>query len=158
MDSAIHLLKFYPRSKKELHDRLALKGIPESDITEASDRLSAMGYLDDSKFAKEFACSWKRQGKGSTLIRNELRRKGVAYELIKESLDSLYENKDEEIEHLKQLALKKMKSLKHSMPETMTKKLIDYLARKGFQYSSITQALKMIRLSVGADDKTLIAN
>ena len=145
MDAALLLLKFRSRSRKELQDRLTRKGISQPEILKVSNYLSSLGYLQDEDFAKEWAYAKKIQGKGLALIRLELRRKGIDSEIIKKTLEDLYQNKEEEMEHLKGIAAKKLQSLSR-LPEALAfKKVVECLARKGFQYSRISEALKSIR-------------
>jgi regulatory protein len=93
-------------------------------------------YLNEERFAKSFA-----RGKflikkyGRIRISNELKLRHITPTLIAEALKEI----DEEayIETLKTLISRKIRSIKESNPYKKKKKIVDFLLRKGYEYSLI---------------------
>src|SRR3990172_3744013 len=90
---ALHYLKFRPRSVFEVEQKLKSKKISDSEIKKTIAVLKKNKLLDDENFAK----MWVRdrnllKPSGSYLLKMELRKLGIADEIIEETL----EEQDEE--------------------------------------------------------------
>jgi regulatory protein len=123
------------RSRKELGDKLAAKGVPTELATRLLDRFEEVGLVDDEAFAR----SWVSQrqsasGGGKGLARRalaqELRRKGVDDECARTALDEV-DPADEEAA-ARQLVRRKLRSLARVDDQTATRRLVGMLARKGY--------------------------
>jgi regulatory protein len=145
MDSAMRLISVRSRSKKELEQRLKLKKHNRDTIETVTGRLGDLGYINDEKFAFNWANYRKSQNKGSELIKNELRGKGIAAEVIEAAVKSLYASKEEEIAQIKQCAEKKLKNTKGKDANEISRKLLGYLARRGFPLDRIMDALRELK-------------
>lgn len=108
---------------------------PEHLIDEAIEVLKSSGQLNDRHFAEWFF-EIKRRKKSINEIKRELLKKGLLDDLIEEVVKSKDQNEDELI---KKLILKKQRLLanKKLNKRDENMKLIQYLARKGFEYSKI---------------------
>lgn len=83
IDIALRFLGPRPRSRWELERRLQRAGVGESVATAALDRLAELGYVDDAAFARWLGQQRDRHApRGARLIEAELRRSGVAPEVI----------------------------------------------------------------------------
>ncbi len=139
---ALRLLRFRPRSVKEMAGRLKQKGHRGVIIARAIDELEGKGLLDDKAFAKLWIgdrISLKPAGK--SLIVRELRAKGIEEKTIEAAFDG-YKGIYDEAELAGPLARRKILGLKGLDPEKAKKKVFDFLSRKGFSYNTIWKVIK----------------
>jgi len=85
--SAMNLLALREHSAKELKDKLGRKFESVELIEEAIALLIEQNLQSDERFAQAFVTMRQRQGKGSLIIKTELREKGVIGELIARFID-----------------------------------------------------------------------
>jgi len=77
--AAARSLEARPRSSDEVRRRLRDAGYRADLVEGALDRLTELGYLDDAAFARAWVESRDRtRPRGARVLRDELRRKGVA--------------------------------------------------------------------------------
>lgn len=132
------------RSRKELADRLAKRNVPDEIATRLLDRFTEVGLVDDEAFARAWIAS-RQRGKGlaGRALAQELRRKGIDDEIIREAVAEI-EPADEE-EAARALVAKKMRSLRNVDRMTATRRLVAMLARKGYSggvaYAVVREAL-----------------
>jgi regulatory protein len=108
-------------------------GIASEITARVFDRLTEKGYVDDQKFA----CYWvenRSLGKGISKrkLKSELMIKGVKSSIINQLLGETERNDSEEIQKI-------ISKKRRHYPDD--KKLIAYLARQGFDYDEIKQAI-----------------
>lgn len=109
-------------------------GVPESITNRVFDRLVEKGHIDDEKFARFWAENRNlRKGSSQRKLQAELFAKGVDASTIESALAAAPRSDDDEI--MKIIAKKRAR-----YPDDQ--KLIQYLARQGFSYSDIKQALE----------------
>lgn len=135
-----------PRSQREMRDYLyrktrdtptkmgtMRKGVSKELTERVFDRLFEKGYLNDEKFAR-FWVENRNVRKGSSMrkLQAELSAKGVNSEIISAVLE---ESDRSDSDELKKIIIKKAPKYDD------TQKLIAYLARQGFRYSDIQEAL-----------------
>lgn len=104
------------------------------EITErVFDRLKEKQYIDDEKFARYWVEN-RSQTKGASVrkLTNELRMKGVESSVINIAISQTERSDSEE---LQKIITKKRRKY------TDDQKLMNYLARQGFSYDDIKQAL-----------------
>lgn len=136
-----------PRSKKEVKDYLYRKtrdkrtstggvkpGVPVAVTERVLERLIDRGYIDDFKFAQYWLENRRlKKGASARLLRSELSGKGVGPQDIERAMET-HERSDPE-ELLKVIARKKRLY-------SDERKLMAYLARQGFSYDDIKNALQ----------------
>lgn len=76
-------------SERGLRDRLARAGMEPAELDQTLAELRDVGLLDDQRFAGRRARALAERGKGDRAIRFDLRRQGVAAELVESALDDL---------------------------------------------------------------------
>lgn len=137
-----------PHSQREIEDYLRRKTKPKLDknsrlrpgITpdiarRVVDRLIQKGYINDEKFARFWVENrFVNKGISTRKLRAELYKKGVSSKLIETVLDESERNDENEIEKI----IEKKRSR-----YTDESKLIAYLARQGFDYDDIKNAIKI---------------
>lgn len=119
------------RSRKELADRLAKKLVPDEIAERLLDRFEEVGLVDDETFARTWV-SQRQSGKGlaKRALAQELRRKGVDDEVVRDVLDEV--DPEDEQEAARQLVRKKLRSMSGVDRATATRRLAGMLARKGY--------------------------
>ncbi len=89
-DKAAQLLAARPHFRAELAAKLAQRDYPPEEVEEALDRLTAQGYLDDRRTARDFVVHrQERGGEGRLRLRAELERRGAPDEAVEEALAEL---------------------------------------------------------------------
>lgn len=132
-DRTLNLLSIRPRSEWELRDYLKRKSQSPALIDEILNRLSKLGYVNDSSFAKRWVDNRRLLKSISSLkLRAELKQKRIANEIIDKVLA---DNKVDEVEVIREIIERKAKRY----PDQQ--KLMQYLARQGFRYDDIKSAL-----------------
>jgi regulatory protein len=129
-DRALNYLSYRPRSRAEIVTYLEGRDVPGGQIERIVERLERAGLLDDDAFARYWVENRERfRPRGLHALRYELRRKGVSDEVIERALVSIDVSAS-----AYRAAEAKARQLQHLDPVTFRRKLLDYLARRGFEY------------------------
>ncbi len=133
------LLSRRNHSVKELRTKL-LKSADIASVDKVIDKFTEMGYLDDEKFAYDYAeYLLKYKNFSENHIKQELFYKGIDREIISNVLEDLEVNNEEAIiKIINKSYLNKLKA------EGGKDKVIAALMRKGFSYRDIKSALNEI--------------
>lgn len=134
------------RSRADLEQSLASKGVPAQIAAEVLDKFEQAGLVDDTEFAR----SWVQQrqsGKGlsSRALAQELRRKGVDDQIAREALGDL--DPEVEVQAAHQLVQRKLRSMSSLDDTVKTRRLVGMLARKGYAPGL---AFQVVREELGA--------
>jgi len=145
---ALNYLSYRPRSRAEIDRYLQKRDLSESQIESVAERLERAGLLDDEAFARFWVENRERnQPKGLRALRYELRGKGISNETIERVLvsvdvpDSAYRS-----------VARKAQQLAHLDQQAFTKKIIEYLARRGFDYEVARETAGRHWAELAADD------
>ena len=141
---ALRILARRDTSAAEISRRLKEQGIPAEQVNETVARLQEAGYLDDRRFAREWAASALRNGRGfGPRIRLDLRRLGVSADIIDEVMAHISGEYDE-METLNGLLERKFIGFSPSSASDKEKRrVMHYLQRRGFSSAAIFQAFRM---------------
>ncbi|AEF17299.1 Regulatory protein recX [Thermoanaerobacterium xylanolyticum LX-11] len=131
-NDAIRILSYAMKTKKELCEKLRLKGYSDSVISDVINKLIDLHYLDDEYYAEVYVKEKKERLFSKYRIYNELIRKGIEPSLIEIKLCELYDN---EVEVIQKLIRKKSVSSNDKL------KIKNYLYRKGFKIEDINKVL-----------------
>jgi regulatory protein len=142
--SALRILARRDMSSAELSRRLTGRGFPEALAGETVTRLRDAGYLDDRRFARQWAESAIRNGRGyGPRLRLELARHHVPDEIAAEVLASLAAEYDEK-ETLTNLLARKFAGFNPSSATDREKRrVVQYLQRRGFSIAAIFESFRM---------------
>jgi regulatory protein len=129
-NQALNFLSYRPRSRAEVVTYLEKKDIAEQEIEIIAERLERAGLIDDMAFAQYWVENRVRfRPKGPRALRYELRLKGIQDEVIDQALVSVDVSAG-----AYQAAAKKVRQLGQVDSATFRRKIIEYLARRGFDY------------------------
>lgn len=134
---ALNYVALRPRSVWEVEFYLKRKDAPPPLIEQITNKLQMLGLLDDRKFAESFVHDRRLLRSASKRkIQLELRKKHIASDVIEQVL---VEDETDEPDMLKQLIIRKRQQSKYKDDNL---RLMQYLARQGFGYGDIKQALE----------------
>ena len=141
-DCSLRVLALRDHSEAELRRKLSAKGYEDEEIGAAVARLFELNYLDDLRFARSFASSALRNGRGyGVRLKMELSRRGVAAKIVTQVLGEMSEEFSEK-ELLAQLVARRYPGFDAgSAPEKEKRRVVGYLQRKGFSLSAIFREL-----------------
>ena len=128
---AFLLLKFRPRSEKEIYQRLKNKKFNEEIIKNTVAFLKDKEFIDDNYFAKDWIQSRIKRPLGLGRLRAELKVKGVDKEIIDSQIEEIKKDYAEE-DIVKAIAKAKISKLKGIEPLKAKRRILDYLLRRGF--------------------------
>ncbi|MFI5241699.1 MAG: regulatory protein RecX [Gemmatimonadales bacterium] len=142
-DRAANMLAARPRATRDLERLLVRKGEPAAHVAAAVHRLTAMGALDDARFARQFIRSKiASAGLSRRRLQSELWRRGIARDVVDAALtDVLAEDEVDEDAQLEQVAARKLRTLRSLDPATGRRRLYAFLARRGYDSSAIRRVL-----------------
>lgn len=134
--NALRYASLRPRSMWEMEQYLRRKNVGEPEAAKILSKLSNIDLLDDAAFAR----SWVENRRllkpiSRRKLVQELKQKRVPEEIINQVLG---EDETDELETLRELVAKKQTQTKYKNEEL---KLMQYLARQGFNYNDIKAVL-----------------
>jgi regulatory protein len=125
----------------ELLERLLARDIPA-----LLDRYEELGYINDNAYASAFAKSLMRSGRSQSFIAGKLREKGVPPAIIQTLLVNLQEEHGTAIKLGAAVRLMQKKRLGcYAVRDVPIERQIASLARAGFDFHTIQQALRLDR-------------
>jgi regulatory protein len=127
----LDLLSAGPRTRQELAKALAKKGVPEEEAEAVLERFEDVGMIDDALFAELWVSS-RHRGKGlaGRALSQELRRKGVDDEIVREAVTAL--DPEQEEATARALVRKKLRTTHGLGTDARIRRLSGMLARKGY--------------------------
>ena len=146
---AVSLLSRRDHSERELMTKLNQKGYTDG-AEEAIEKLKDGGYVSDERFARLYVRelqTFKKYGKRR--IEQELYRKGVDRDIIREVLDETDFDEDELV------TLINKKYGRYLGDEKGVAKTINGLLRMGYSYGEIRNALKTINENIESDEEVI---
>ena len=140
---AFKYLSYRDRSKKEVALYLEKKGHTPLVIQTTLQKLEKLNYINDHRFAMEWG-RWRVEEKrfSKKRLQYELLAKGVSASIIETTLTDLYDSHPEQDLALA-CANKKLASLHGLEPEKKSRRLAQYLQRRGFSHDIIYETLKV---------------
>ncbi|HIE25282.1 MAG TPA: hypothetical protein EYP74_04700 [Anaerolineales bacterium] len=140
---AINFLSYRARSSAEIRENLRGHEISEPCIEPTIERLEKQGFLND----KDFAETWVEnrntfRPRGKRALTYELRQKGIAHQVIESTLEEMVN--EEELVYLAGRKKAKQLAKRNLEWQDFRKKLVGFLARRGFNYSVISPVLSKL--------------
>ena len=146
-----------PRSRHQLEERLADRGIPEDVGAEVLDRMEAVRLVDDAAFAETLVRSRHRgRGLARSALRRELKEKGVDGETAEEALEAV--TGEDERAAAEELVAKKIRTRpvptgrdpeSRAERDRHVRRLVAMLGRKGYAPGL---AFSVVRDAIDAQD------
>jgi len=141
LTAALRMLARRPFSIAEMRRALEKKCPQSEQVPEAIARLRELGYLDDRKFAEQYAYSLaQNRAFGPHRLRRELKAKLVNYQEIERAVDRVYQETPAQA-LLEQALAKKIRTLRRPVTRARFHSLCQSLMRLGFNAGDIIKAV-----------------
>jgi len=140
MQKALNFLRYRSRSEQEVHQNLRKHGFSEDVINQIIERLRQMNLVNDIDFANSWVDNRSEfKPRGRIALQSELRAKGIDSDIINEVLSDIDEEK-----LAYEAAQKQAHKYKNLDWKPFQKKMLGFLARRGFNYSVAGPIVKKI--------------
>ena len=139
-----------PRTRLELKNAMLRKGIAEELAELVLGKFDKAGLIDDAAFAEIWVRSRHTyNGLGRRALAMELRRKGVADELVTEAVAAV--DDEAEQDRARELVRKKLRGMTGVDETAKIRRLVGALARKGYPGGMAYQVVREELRAVGED-------
>lgn len=150
--TALKALERRPFARADLGRRLVQKGHPPPAVDYALERLVELELLDDARYAAQFIESHSTRGRGPARLRADLRRKGVESAVIDRALAERFPPGTDLRAQPLALAQKRASQLGDLPRTTKRRRLLAYLARRGFRGGEVLDVVDEILDGEAATD------
>lgn len=144
-EKALDLLTRKPQSRKELERELKEWGAGEAESAALCDRMEELGYLNDASYAAQVVRYYSAKGFGEKKLRDELYRRGIPREMWDDAL----EQAQDPAEAIDAFVAKKLAG--KDLDRKQLQKVSAALARRGYSWSDINDALRRYGAETGED-------
>lgn len=142
LDLCYRYLTLRNRSQKEIHDYLQKKNADEEIIEKIINKLLEQKFLDDEKFARSWVLSRARtKPKGKTVLKMELRQKGISQEIIEKVLSEESDDIPDELAQAKKIIKRHMEKLAGFPRQAVYQKVGAFLMRRGYNWGIAKKAI-----------------
>lgn len=142
--TALRSLELRPFARKDLGRRLTRKGHVPVAVEAALERVSALGLLDDASFARGYVQSRAARGRGPSRLAHDLLAMGVERSVIDQALAAQWPEGADHAAVPLALATKRAGQLGGLPRQTRRRRLLAYLARRGFSGREITEMVDRV--------------
>ena len=147
---ALRQLANAPRTRAQLAEVLARRGVPDEVARSLLDRFEEVDLIDDEQFSRMWVRS-RHLGRGLSkrALAHELRRRGVADPTVREAVDEI--SADDELAAARDLVRRRLPGLRGDEPLRRARRLAGMLARKGYGAGVAMQAVRAELEAAGLD-------
>ena len=139
-----------PRTRAQLADDLRRRAVPDDVAENVLDRFTEVGLINDQAFAGEWVRSRHAQrGLSRRALAHELRKKGVADELVAEAVEEV--DDEDERRAAEELVARRLPSLRRFERDVQTRRLVGMLARKGYGGGLAAAVVREVLDAAGAE-------
>ena len=144
-EKALDLLTRKPQSRKELERKLKEWGAGEAESSALCDRMEELGYLNDASYAAQVVRYYSAKGFGEKKLRDELYRRGIPREMWDDALEQAQDPAGAIDAFVAQKLAGK------DLDRKQLQKVSAALARRGYSWSDINDALRRYGAETGED-------
>jgi regulatory protein len=138
----------------DLARRLVRKGHPRAAVEAAVERAAGLGLLEDAAFAQSYVQTRAARGRGPARLTRDLLAMGVERSLIDRALAAEWPEGSDRTGVPLALAAKRAAQLGDLPRPTKRRRLLAYLARRGFAGRDITELVsRVVDKSAGASGR-----
>jgi regulatory protein len=145
-DEAFDLISKRSFSAKSLSDKLKLKGYTDSEIAIALQKLENLDYINDERFAKNYALYLFKKAKGPLFVEAELLKHNIPAKTISALLKECL-NENPQYLQIVEIIKVKYKGIDLKANNNASKAAA-FFERKGFQKDDIIKALRCFDIDV----------
>jgi regulatory protein len=138
------------KTRQQLADMLARKGVPAEAAEAVLDRFVEVGLIDDAAFARAWVDA-RQAGRGLArrALQSELRAKGVDADVAAEAVETV--DADDERAAALRLVERRARAMQRLDRATATRRLIGMLARKGYNGGLAAAVVREVLDATGAE-------
>ncbi|SHG68858.1 regulatory protein [Jatrophihabitans endophyticus] len=150
----LRLLERRARSRTELEQAIAKRGVPGEVARVVLDRFTEVGLIDDAALAESMAGAQHRErGLARRAVAAKLRERGFGDDVVADATATI--DAGQERERAEALVARRLRTL-HGLPvEVQTRRLVGLLARKGYSsgvaYDVVREAVRAAAAGVDGD-------
>jgi regulatory protein len=137
--TALRFLGHRPFAARDLSRRLVLKGHPPWAAQAALDRAEAQGLVNDARFCLGYIETRSVRGRGPLRLRRDLAGMGVDRAVIDRALVEAFGADGAGAPSAEALARRRAGQLKGLEPTVLRRRLLAYLARRGFAGAEVSR-------------------
>ncbi|OGO01369.1 MAG: hypothetical protein A2Y90_04340 [Chloroflexi bacterium RBG_13_52_12] len=139
-NAATRFLGYRPRSESEIRQRLLRHGFDDDVAEKTLARLKEQGLVDDTAFARFWIENREAfSPRSQRLTKLELKRKGLNADIIEQAASAVNDR-----DSAYRAALSRMRRLTAADYQTFRRRLGQYLGRRGFSYSVISEITERV--------------
>jgi regulatory protein len=142
--TALRSLELRSYARADLGRRLVRKGHQRGAVEAALERVVGLGLLDDAAFARNFVQSRSARGRGPSRLTRDLLAMGVDRSLIDRALAAEWPEGSDRSAVPLTLATKRAAQLGAIPRQTKRRRLLAYLARRGFSGRDVTEMVDKV--------------
>ena len=135
----LHQLSRSMKTRFQLEAILMKREIPDEIAQLVLDRFTEAQLIDDAVFAAAYVRTRLENGRSVSAIRGELRRKGVAQDIIEPQLQDVDSAREQEIAN--KLAANRFGRMQNLDADVRKRRLLGFLQRRGFSQSIAYRAM-----------------
>jgi len=144
-EQALKYLERQERTELEVYNKLTGAGFPEESVTQALERLRDAGYVNDQSYAARYMEALAKKGRGRLRIIEEMRRKGLDSDMIRNTLEDEALAADE-TERAKDAARKALDTIPEGTDSLKAMAKVNRRLRTlGYEYGTIGEAMNALR-------------
>jgi regulatory protein len=145
---ALRLLTMAPRTRAQLGEAMARKGVPGEVAEAVLDRFEEVCLVDDEEFARQWVHT-RHTGRGLArrALGHELRQRGVEDETVREALGSI--DDEAELAAARELVRRRLPAVAGDDPARRIRRLAGLLARKGYGSGVTMRAIREVTADEG---------
>ena len=129
-------------ARADLGRRLRRRGHTAVAVELALARLGALGFIDDLGYARNYVETRAERGRGPARIARDLRALGVGPAVVEQALRARWPSGEVEPDVPAALAVRRSRQLGELPRQAKRRRLLAYLARRGFTGRSAVEAVK----------------
>ena len=139
-EKALYLLEHRAHSKKELERKIARAEFDKDAAKAAADRMEELGLIDDEQYARRLTQElFTRKKFGVRRVKQELREKGIADEIIALVLEEFSPEAEETVEKIRGIIERKYPMAQED--EKVRRRAVAALQRYGYKLEDIFAVL-----------------
>lgn len=157
-ESALRFLSLRMHSSFELYQKLVKKKFEKHLISDVLKTLKENGLLNDKNFAERFCVeAFFHRKIGKNKIRMLLKQRGVAPDIIEESIQGIQDAETDTSSPLEMLAHKKLKQLRGRNIEgrELANKLTAFLIQRGYSFTEVRAMIQKLLSSSETNDEQM---
>lgn len=148
---ALDALSRASRTRGQLEALLQRKGIAPEAVEIVLDRFEEVGLVNDADYAEAFVESRHRiRGQGGRALSAELRRRGVADDVVADAVGAL--DPEQEFETACRIARARYDRMPAVAAEVKLRRLAGFLARKGYSGTIVSRVVRQVVQDAAAEE------